>query len=71
MSGCPGQHWDLIVTMDDATNEHYSLFFVEEEGTQSSFRAVRDVIEVRGLFSVLIHRSRQPLLDHAGGRREG
>ena len=25
----PGQHWDLIVTMDDATNEHYSIFFVE------------------------------------------
>ena len=47
----PGQHWDLIVTMDDATNEHYSMFFVEEEGTQSSFRGVREVIEARGLFS--------------------
>jgi transposase len=23
-----GQRWDLIVTMDDATNEHYSMFFV-------------------------------------------
>jgi transposase len=46
-----GQHWDLIVTMDDATNEHYSMFFVEEEGTQSSFRGVREVIESRGLFS--------------------
>ena len=21
----PGQHWDLVVTMDDATNEHYSM----------------------------------------------
>jgi hypothetical protein len=49
----PGQHWDLIVTMDDATNEHYSMFFVEEEGTQSSFRGVREVIEARGLFSTL------------------
>ena len=47
----PGQHWDLIVTMDDATNEHYSMFFVEEEGTQSSFRGVREVIETRGLFN--------------------
>ena len=47
----PGQHWDLIVTMDDATNEHYSMFFVEEEGTQSSFQGVRDVIERQGLFS--------------------
>ena len=46
-----GQQWDLIVTMDDATSEHYSMFFVEEEGTASSFRGVRDVIESRGLFS--------------------
>lgn len=43
--------WDLIVTMDDATSEHYSMFFVEEEGTQSSLRGVRDVINKRGLFS--------------------
>lgn len=46
-----GQKWDLIVTMDDATNEHYSMFFVAEEGTASSFRGVRDAIEARGLFS--------------------
>ncbi len=49
----PGVQWDLIVTMDDATNEHYSMFFVEEEGTASSFRGVREVIESRGLFSSL------------------
>ena len=49
----PGQHWDLIVTMDDATNEHYSMFFCEEEGTQSSFTGVKDVIEARGLFCSL------------------
>ncbi len=47
----PGVQWDLIVTMDDATNEHYSMFFVDEEGTASSFRGVREVIEKRGLFS--------------------
>ena len=46
-----GHQWDLIVTMDDATNEHYSMFFVEEEGTMSSLRGVREVIESRGLFS--------------------
>ncbi len=46
-----GQRWDLIVTMDDATNEHYSMFFVEEEGTQSSFRGVDEVIARHGLFS--------------------
>jgi hypothetical protein len=48
-----GKKWDLIVTMDDATNEHYSMFFVEEEGTASSFGGVRDVIIKKGLFSSL------------------
>jgi transposase len=52
-AGVPGQRWDLIVTMDDATNEHYSMFFVEEEGTLSSFQGVRDVIAERGLFCAL------------------
>lgn len=46
-----GQKWDLIVTMDDATSEHYSMFFVAEEGTVSSLQGVKDVIEARGLFS--------------------
>jgi transposase len=49
----PGKMWDLIVTMDDATNEHYSMFFVEEEGTASSLRGVREVIVQKGLFSSL------------------
>jgi hypothetical protein len=47
----PAMQWDLIVTMDDATSEHYSMFFVDEEGTQSSLQGVRDVIDQRGLFS--------------------
>ncbi len=46
-----GQQWDLIVTMDDATSEHYSMFFVAQEGTASSFRGVQEVIAARGLFS--------------------
>ena len=45
-----GQKWDLINTMDDATSEHYSMFFVEEEGTASSFQGVHDVIAAHGLF---------------------
>lgn len=49
----PGKKWDLIVTMDDATNEHYSMFFVDEEGTVSSFQGVREVIIQKGLFSSL------------------
>lgn len=49
----PGKKWDLIVTMDDATNEHYSMFFVSEEGTASSFQGIRDVILRKGVFSSL------------------
>ena len=37
----PGCQWDLIVTLDDATSELYSAFFVEEEGTMSSFQGLR------------------------------
>jgi transposase len=46
-----GRIWDLIVTMDDATSEIYSAFFVEEEGTMSSFRGISEVISAKGLFS--------------------
>jgi transposase len=48
-----GQKWDLIVTMDDATNEHYSMFFVQEESTGSSFAAVEETIAKKGLFCSL------------------
>ena len=48
-----GRIWDLIVTMDDATSEIYSAFFVAEEGTMSSFRALTDVIAEHGLFCAL------------------
>jgi hypothetical protein len=46
-------YWQLIVTMDDATSEHYAMFFVEEEGTASSFAGVKEVVESRGWFSSL------------------
>lgn len=49
----PGCQWDLIVTLDDATSEICSAFFVEEEGTLSRFRGLREVIETKGLFSSL------------------
>jgi transposase len=45
-----GHRWDLIITLDDATNEHYSMFFVEQEGTQSSFQGVKETIMKKGLF---------------------
>lgn len=49
----PGQKCDLVATLDDATNEHYDLSFVEEEGTQSSFLGVEAVILKRGVFSTI------------------
>ena len=49
----PGKKWDLIVTMDDATSEQYSMFFVAEEGTDSSFQGVKEVILKNGLFCSL------------------
>ena len=48
-----GQWWDLIVTLDDANSEIYSAFFVTEEGTMSTFSALREVIEGKGLFCSL------------------
>lgn len=45
----PNIRWDLIVTMDDATSTHYSMFFVEEEGTKSSFQGIKEVIQAKGL----------------------
>ena len=49
----PGQGWDLVVTMDDATSGVYSGFFVEEEGTWSSLRGVAETVKVQGLFDSL------------------
>jgi hypothetical protein len=51
----PDQWHDLIVTMDDATGEVYSMFLVEEEGTASSFRGMQEVIESSGMRHVNNH----------------
>src|SRR5277367_841271 len=40
---------DLIVTMDDATGTIYSAFLIEEEGTASTFRALKEVFAEHGL----------------------
>ncbi len=48
-----GQWWDLIVTMDDATSETLSAFFVAEEGTMSCFQGLTEVISAKGLFCAL------------------
>ena len=49
----PGESWDLVVTMDDATNEHYSMFLCAEEGTWSSFLGIREAVQAKGLFCSL------------------
>jgi transposase len=61
----PGQKWDLIVTMDDANNEHYSMFFCDEEGTASSFRGVKETNREEGAVLFLLQRPWQPLLAYA------
>ena len=63
-----GQWWDLIVTMDDATSEVYSGFFVAEEGTMSTFRGLRGDRRKRAVLLAL-RRSGLALLAHARGRR--
>lgn len=49
----PGQRWDLVVTMDDATSEHTSMFFCAQEGTDSSFHGIGQTIARHGLFCSL------------------
>jgi transposase len=48
-----GYQLDLVVTMDDATSALYSVFLVDEEGTASSFRGLREVVGRHGLFCTL------------------
>ena len=45
--------WDLVVTMDDATGEHTSMFFCDQEGTASSFHGLGQTIARHGLFASL------------------
>ena len=40
---------DLVVTLDDATAGIYSAFLVDEEGTASTFRALKEVFGTHGL----------------------
>jgi hypothetical protein len=52
LPGAGGKH-DLVVTMEDATSALYSAFLVDEEGTASSLRGVREVVAKHGLFCSL------------------
>lgn len=49
-----GEQWhDLIVVMDDASNEIYYAQLVEEESTPTVLLALREVVEQRGIFCSL------------------
>jgi transposase len=45
--------YDLVVTMEDATSGLYSAFLMDQEGTASSFRGLREVVSGHGLFCSL------------------
>jgi hypothetical protein len=47
------RRYDMVATIDEATSAIYSLFLVAQEGTSSSLRGVREVIEMCGLFCSL------------------
>ena len=49
----PDQVWDLVVTMDDATGDHTSMFFCDQESTASSFHGIGQTIARYGLFASL------------------
>ena len=47
------RQYDLVVTLDDATSAIYSAFLVDQEGTASSLRGIREVVARHGLFCSL------------------
>ena len=58
----PGKCWDPIVTMDEATNEHDSMFCVDEEGTRSRLRGVHVFDRALGGIQSLFPRTISPLV---------
>lgn len=48
-----GRKNELIVILDDATSEIYYAQLVEAESTRSMMRALREVVETRGVFCTL------------------
>ena len=70
MAHRPSPPLDLIVTMDDATGTIYSAFLVEEEGTASTFRALRQVFTEHGLpTSLYTDRGTHFFRHHPSGRQ--
>src|SRR6516162_10501284 len=59
--------YDLLVILDDATNQIYYAQLVEEESTRTVMAGLREVIERPGLVLRAVQRPCQPLLAHADG----
>src|SRR6202453_3096462 len=60
---------DLIVTLDDATGAIHSAFLVEEEGTASTFRGLKEVFGEHGLpMSLYTDRGSHYFRNHQGRR---
>src|ERR1700691_4166754 len=60
---------DLIVTLDDATGAIHSAFLVDEEGTASTFWALKEVFSEHGLpMSLYTDRGSHYFLNHQGRR---
>jgi len=49
----PGQSFDLLVLMDDATNRIYDMLLVREEDTLSCMSLLKDCVEKHGIFCSL------------------
>jgi transposase len=47
------RHYDLVVTLDDATGAIYLASFVDQEGTASSLRGIAEVVAKHGVFCSL------------------
>jgi transposase len=50
---CDHRWYDLLVVMDDATSEIYYAQLVTEESTRTVLKALREVLETKGLFCAL------------------
>lgn len=48
-----GERQDLILVMDDATNEVYTAYLVAQEGTLTVMQGLKEVIEKKGIFCSL------------------
>jgi transposase len=53
LPGREGEKQDMLVVMDDADNDIYDMFLVEEEGTVSVMESLRRVVEEKGIFCSL------------------